>query len=389
MIFLKEKRQGEAARRVWPKDAGITLTELLAATAIAGILLASIYYVYATSSRSYRMEQQVVRASETLRLGMDELKRAISLAGFLATPDSDTDPSVCPKPSNRIVGIYLLHEGDTYAPEKNVHIQPYSITLFGAYASQETYYTASVIGNIVTLQNPPADEAEFNAIFKPHRMLRIVNKEQFETYHKIQSANYADKSVILADAPPVATGTDYCGIQGFGEGLEVNVVGYVRYRLAKDERYDAPVDGKREHNKIDLVREELDPEGEYVAGTRVIVAEWVVDLSFYDFVMDEDISRRDPDFTIYHLPEDVVDDAGGGILSRANGSKPYNLRFLTVALTVRTPDEDPSWVFVERNGPHAPIFSYDADTTLTGSARTLSIAQRVGLPAFLVKNIKP
>jgi type II secretory pathway pseudopilin PulG len=389
MIFLKEKRQGEAARRMWPKDAGITLTELLAATALAGILLASIYYVYATSSRSYRMEQQVVRASETLRLGMDELKRAISLAGFLATPDSDTDPSVCPKPPNRIVGLYLLHEGDTYAPEKNVHIQPYSITLFGAYASQETYYTASVIGNIVTLQNPPADEAEFNAIFKPHRMLRIVNKEQFETYHKIQSANYADKSVTLVDAPPVSIGSDYCGIQGFGEGLEVNVVGYVRYRLATDLRDGAPIDSKGTYNKIDLVREELDPEGAYVAGTRVIVAEWVVDLSFYDFVMDEDISRRDPNLTIYHLPEDVVDNAGGGILSPANGSKPYNLRFLTVALTVRTPDEDPSWVFFERKDSHDPILSYDADTTLTGSARTLSIAQRVGLPAFLVKNIKP
>jgi hypothetical protein len=216
-----------------------------------------------------------------------------------------------------------------------------------------------------------------------------VNKEQFEMYYKIQSANYADRTVTLVDAPPVSTGTDYCGIQGFGEGLEVNVVGYVRYRLATDLRDGAPVDSKGTYNKIDLVREELDPEGAYVAGTRVIVAEWVVDLSFYDFVMDEDISRRDPNLTIYHLPEDVVDNAGGGILSPANGSKPYNLRFLTVALTVRTPDEDPSWVFFERKDSHAPIFSYDADTTLTGSARTLSIAQRVGLPAFLVKNIKP
>jgi type II secretory pathway pseudopilin PulG len=388
MAFLKEKRQGEAARGMWPKDAGITLTELLAATALAGILLASIYYVYATSSRSYRTEQQVVRASETLRLGMDELERAISLAGFLATPDSDADPSVCPKPSNRIVGIYLEHQGDTYEATKNQNIRPYAITLFGAYASQETYYTESVIGNIVTLQNPPADAAEFNAIFQPHRFLRIVNKEQFEMYYKIQSANYADRTVTLVDAPPVSTGTDYCGIQGFGEGLEVNVVGYVRYRLATDLRDGAPVDSNKVSNKIDLVREELDTDRNYVAGTRVIVAEWVVDLSFYDFVLDQDITRQDPQLGFYPLPEQVVTDAGTGILSASNGSRPQDLRFVTVALTVRTPDEDPSWVFVPRGGLHAPIYSYDADTVLTGSARTLSLAQRVGLQAFLVKNIK-
>jgi len=388
MTFLKKKIQGEAARRMWPKDAGITLTELLAATALAGILLASIYYVYATSSRSYRMEQQVVRASETLRLGMDELKKAISLAGFLATPNSEADPSVCPKPANRIIGIYLEHQGDTYAPERNAHIKPYSITLFGAYASQQTFYTESVIGNVVTLQNPPADAAEFNAIFKPYRMLRIVNKDQFETYHRIQSANYSDKTVTLVDAPPVSAGTDYCGIQGFGEGLEVNVVGYIRYRLATDVRDGAPVDGDGVSNKIDLVREELDPDRNYVAGTRVIVAEWVVDLSFYDFVFDQDITRQDPQLVFYQLPEQVITDGGSGPLSPSSDSRPQDLRFLTVALTVRTADEDPSWVFTPRQGPHAPIYSYDADTTLTGAARTLSLAQRIGVPAFLVKNVK-
>lgn len=358
---------------------------------IGVILLGSIYYVYTVSARSYRMEEEVVRASETLRFGIEQLRRDIAAAGFLATPDSEADDNVCPKPANRLMGIYFERIGDTYEPGTNVNIRPSAVTLFGAFPSPNVYFTQSILGSTVTLQSGgafPASETEFDEIFNSNHMLRIVNSEQYEMYYRIASADYSTRTVVLESAPPVSIPPDYCGVQGFGVGLEVNVVGYIRYIVRRDVRSGAPVDGNGTITKLDLVREELTPDRTVVPGSRLIVGEYVVDLQFYDFVVDSDLTGQDPNALIYANIEDVVNGSGGGILSSAAGSRPQDLRFVTVALTVRTAHEDPGLTSAARAGAHAPFERYDADVTLTGAARTLSLASRVGLKAFQVRNVK-
>lgn len=371
-------------------DEGLTLIEILVGLVIGVILLGSIYYVYTVSSRAYRMENEIIRASENLRFGLEQLRRDIAAAGFLATPDSAADDNVCYAPT-RLLGIYFERQGDTYESSRNVNIKPAAVTLFGAYASPNVYFTESIIGNTVTLQpggNFPASESEFNAIFNSKYLLRIVNAEQFEMYYPIVSADYNTRRIILAGAPPIAVPPNYCGIQGYGVGLEVNVVGYVRYILRRDLREDAPKDGNGTVTKIDLVREELAYDRTVIPGSRVIVAEYVADLSFYDFVMDNDLTGRDPNLVVYTNIEDVVNDAGGGLLSSQTGSRPQDLRFVTVVLTTRTEHEDPSLGHVARAGLHAPILTYDADVTMAGAARTFSLGSRVGLKAFQVRNVK-
>ncbi len=358
---------------------------------IGVILLGSIYYVYTVSARSYRMEEEVVRASETLRFGIEQLRRDIAAAGFLATPESQADDNVCPKPTSRLMGIYFERIGDTYEPGTNVNIRPSAVTLFGAFPSPNVYFTQSILGSTVTLQSGgafPASETEFDEIFNSNHMLRIVNSEQYEMYYRIASADYTTRTVVLESAPPVSIPPDYCGVQGFGVGLEVNVVGYIRYIVRRDVRSGAPVDGNGTITKLDLVREELTPDRTVVPGSRLIVGESVVDLQFYDFVVDSDLTGQDPNALIYANIEDVVNDSGGGILSSAAGSRPQDLRFVTVALTVRTAHEDPGLTRAARAGAHAPFERYDADVTLIGAARTLSLASRVGLKAFQVRNVK-
>lgn len=381
--------RGRGVAVKWPT--GLTLVEILVGLVIGVILLGSIYYVYTLSARSYRMEEQVVRASETLRFAMEQLRRDIAGAGFLATPDSDADENVCPKPASRLMGIYFERIGDTYEAGINANIRPSSVTLFGAYPSPDTYFTQSIIGNTVTLQPGgafPASEAEFQEIFNSNHILRIVNAEQYEMYYRIASANYSTRTVVLEGAPPVSIPPDYCGIQGYGVGLEVNVVGYVRYIIRRDVRAGAQVDGRGTVTKLDLVRERLAPDRTVVPGSRVIVGEYVVDLQFYDFVVDDDPTGRDPNARIYPTIGDVVFEGGGGLLSSASGSRPQDLRFVTVALTVRTAHEDPGLAPVRRAGLHSPIERYDSDVTLFGAARTVSLASRVGLKAFQVRNVK-
>lgn len=370
---------------------GITLVELLVGMVIAVVLAGSLYYVFTVSVGGYRMEEEVVRASERLRFGLEQLKRDIAAAGFLATPDSQADDNVCPKPQNRLLGIYFERIGDTYEPTTNVNIQPTAVTLFGAYPSPEVFFTQSIIGNVVTLQatpNFPSTKAEFDAIFNSNHLLRIVNSEQFEMYYPIQSADFATRTIVLSGAPPVSTPPDYCGIQGFGVGLEVNAVGYIRYIVRRDVRSGAPTDGNGTINKLDLVREELTPDRQVVPGSRVIVAEYVTDLAFYDFAMDNDPTRTDPNLYIYPNIEDVVNNSGSGILSSASTSRPQDLRFVTVVLSVRTEHEDPSLSMEKRQGPHAPYERYDADVTMKGVARVFHLASRVDLKAFMVRNVK-
>ncbi|MDP6946067.1 MAG: hypothetical protein QF464_18100, partial [Myxococcota bacterium] len=91
----------------------------------------------------------------------------------------------------------------------------------------------------------------------------------------IASVDYAggvNPSVTLANVVQ--------GVGGFGTGNEVSVVGYIRYRLKRDTRRND------ESLKIDLVREELMPNGTLALGTALIIAENVVDLQVYDICMN-------------------------------------------------------------------------------------------------------
>lgn len=360
---------------------------------IAVMLMGSLYYIYTVSAGAYRMEEQVMRAMEQARFGLDQIKRDVSAAGFQATPNSQADANVCPKPVSQIYGIYFERQGDEHEPGVNVNISPSSVTLFGAYPTPNVYFTDSVINDLVTIQAggaSPVTQAEFDAIFNDDHMLRIVNAEQFEMYFPIASATWggpgAPSTVRLTTNPPISTPPDYCGIQGFGVGLEVNVVSYVRYILRHDPRPDPS--GSVNPSKIDLVREELDPDRNVVLGSRLVIAEYIADLQFYDFVRDTDATGQDPLLIVHPNIEDVVNVGGIGLLGVGPGSRPQDLRFVTIVLTARTRDEDPGLRFEERTGVHAPLLWFDADVDLFGATRTATLASRVDVKSFKVRNVK-
>jgi hypothetical protein len=57
-------------------------------------------------------------------------------------------------------------------------------------------------------------------------------------------------------------------------------------------------------------------------------------------------------------------------------------------LTTRTRDEDESFPFVARAALDRPLDSYEVDAAMVGSAHTVSLAARVSLPSFEVRNVK-
>jgi type IV pilus assembly protein PilW len=60
---------------------GFTLTELLIAMAIAGIVMAGVYSAYSSQQRSYIAQEQVAAVQQNLRVAMYFMEREIRMAG--------------------------------------------------------------------------------------------------------------------------------------------------------------------------------------------------------------------------------------------------------------------------------------------------------------------
>lgn len=370
--------------------AGMIMVELMVALSIATVLMLGIYQIYSVSTGGYRTQNEVINAMNQARFGFEQLRRDISRAGFLATPNSTADSMVCPKPVNQLNSIIFERVGDVPNPGFNVNIQPNGVILFGNFWSSEVYRTESVIGNVVTLQTTadgapyPATVEEFDAIFTPGRYLRLVNAEQFEGYYPIRSASFSTGEIQLGASVAVASPPNFCGVQGYGVGLDATVAGYIRYRLVTDPDDALGV-------KVDLVRQELNPTDPLlqlaVANSTVRIAENVVDLQFYDFVVDSDRSGRAPFMTHLQRIGDVLD-VGTQKLDNSVEARPQDLRFVTIKLTTRTAHEEEGFQHVERNALFTPIQSFEVDPAMEGAARTVTLAGRVGLRTLGVRNVK-
>ena len=309
----------------------------------------------------------------------------------MGTPNSVRDPNVCPKtdPDPAIRGIQFQRVGDV-APG-NPNVTPSAVILFGSYFSPNVFVTDRIAGSDVyfqwtglpALNTMPQTQTAFEDTFRPGRYLRIVSAGQYEMYYVIQravwAANPAQRKVTLARTPPVSTPPNYCGVQGYAVGLEASVAGFVRYRLAADPRV-------ANGTKVDLVREEWDALNQAWV-QRLIIAEYAADLQFYDFARDGGTPTT-PQILFDRNIEDVVSSGGTGRYGNDITATPERLRFVTAKLTMRTVFEDPASRFVPRSAAHAPFDTYEVDPTVTGAARTVSLSSRVGLKAFLVRNVQ-
>jgi len=360
---------------------------------LAIVIVGAVYLLYSQSVSASRIEMQVLDMQDRLRFGLEHLKRDLRRGAFLATPNSDVDDNVCPGLSDTLRAMVVkTDDGTVYNTTDNVNIEPSSVTLFGDFFSGKVYRTAGVQGSTVFFQatdNFPTSEVEFERIFDPYsgtqcRYLRIVTKDQFEFYSPIVSVTFVEggtSSVVLADTIPLAGGGTLCGITGFGEGLDVNVAGFIRYRVLADSRPNAPT------GKTDLVREELQVNGsDAVYGSQLVIAEYAVDMQFYDFGFDIDTTGTNPTIAKHQYVTGVADEAGGGLLGNTSSATPHRLRYLTVKMTVRTVNEDGEFPFTPRESLFGPITAFELDD-MAGSCRVSTLASRVELTSLAVRNM--
>ena len=396
---------------------GFTLVELLVAMVLAAVVMYGVYTLYERSSSAFRVQNQLTGMQQQLRFGVEHLKREIDRAGFLATSNSVADGDVCFNAATQAIHGVILHrdaeEGwdAVHLRASNAFVSPTSITMFGDFWSQGPLRVHSVSGSQIVLDGSfgyavdPTQPNQFPDIlqiedwFRPGRMVRLVNQSGLEMYYFVSNVvpnaggppGASWPVLVLTQPVPVSYAGDGCGVQGVGGGVLVNPVGYVRYRIAPDERAGAPAD------KYDLVREEMnpnDPVNQIVPRSQITIAEYAVDLQFYDFIFD-DGTREQPSLSTvgnaasFPIVADVVATGGGGRLSNDDTADTHRLRALTFKLSVRTPDEDPNVVFRPRRTTTDRLTTFEVNPEPMGAARVRSLTGRVVLNNFVTRNLLP
>jgi hypothetical protein len=347
---------------------GFTLVELMVSM-VGGIFVSMAVFTIAKHSSSFAMQQSRI-ADATLQnvVGFERLRADISRAGFLSTPNMVDDPQLCPAAAypawlGRLASVFIDPVPAPLSSEMTVNgLTPSRITLGGSYASSNEFIVRRIVEAAqpqVVLQPNTLGMVEmgFTAdptaetlarVFATGRALRIVDRTGRTQYGQIAdvSVGAAGEPTILLTASPALTfrssGTQGCGIDGFGVQYVANVVNIIRYDLRNLDDGALPdyapmfLGGPtyEKNNRRELIREELDLTGTPFPGSLELVAEYAVDLGFSLLVAP---TQKQPLTRI--LPAQVGDYAGTpGPLPTGQG--PQRIRAVQVWLSTRSQEAD-------------------------------------------------
>ncbi len=308
-------RTGHRLRR------GFTLIELLVAV-VAGLLVAAAAVSFSRqSTRFFAQEARIASAQMSVLAGFQRLQADVSRAGYMSTTDMTRDynfqrlcaPEYGAWPASMKTLTSLTVTSTSGSPDK--------IRVAGNLASAEVFPVRAIEpsggGHNVYLQvnngpmtragflpNDADSDAAFRNVFRPGRLLRILDDQGKFEFEVIKSSSYVTFPVITTNGPlplrgelsmatvgGVAATSAPCGIGGFGVGVLASPISVVEYQVAnvstvspyKDTIYHADyrVAGA-DDNRTELVRNEMllaQSGTEWSStGTPEIVAEFAVDL---------------------------------------------------------------------------------------------------------------
>lgn len=381
--------------------AGFTLIELLVSLTGGLFVSIAVFAMARDASRFYQREGRMANATLAAISGFERLRADIARAGFLVSPNVQSDPFVCSRPPStgpsllaNLASVRIDNEGSpANATLASNAVHPDSILLAGSYSSSDQFPVKSVeqptAGGVylVYLQTETSAMARLGyraatdatertrllaSVFAAGRGLRLVDKEGRQHYGLIQAvtvdASGAQPYITLASSPAMVARQDQsrlCGRKGFEDGSQANVVNFIRYDLRNLSTassfggastgyaalYAASAREPNEANRTELVRVELDASGDAFTLTESLsdgttratdleelVAEYAVDLQF-EVTAVNNTPPADP--TLAHFKETA---AQFGSLTGlpSSGATPQRLRTVRTRLSVRSrePDRD-------------------------------------------------
>ena len=194
-------------------------------------------------------------------------------------------------------------------------------------------------------------------VFAPGRALRIVDRSGQQQFGTITATTGGTEPFVTLAKTPVlrfrsSPGT-LCGLRGNETGALANVVNFIQYDVrnlntasnlgAANTSY-APLyaesaSGPFDSDRTELVRVELDTDGNPIPGTEELVSEYAVNLRFGVTVVNA-ITGSDPSM-IALAPEDVqIPNWAGDSTTTPPGQGPQLVRVVRARLSVRSREAD-------------------------------------------------
>jgi hypothetical protein len=299
------------------RSRGFTLVELMVALS-GGLFLSVIVFTLARDTgRFYQRESRIANATLGGIVGFERLKRDIARAGYLATPNVKMDPSVCAKVDNswplqlrRLAGVRINADGSPVGGNDAIDendVTPDEIILAGSYSATDEFPVEGTSSQLViqdaasgamarlgylALTDANEQAALLSTVFGDGRAIRFLDKATGRAYFSsVESVTGgASPSITLSSA--LLGSTSACPLPGQIAG-SISVINFIRYRieeLAPDKTGpfaplfaassgDAAVP-PGETTRTELVRQELDINGDPIPDTLELVAEYAVDLDF-------------------------------------------------------------------------------------------------------------
>jgi len=257
------KESGRASAR------GFTLMELMVAMAAGVIVSIAAFSFSRQATRAFAQESRIASAQMSVLAGFQRLQSDVSRASYMASSNFNRDASVgklCGydlwPPAVRsmsLVGLRVTPEGSKGAFKTTALSDskfPDSIRIVGNLATTESFTVLSILqGNgaghdiYIRINDGPASRSgfdgptggEFNNVFVPGRLVRVVDMQGRQHYSSITAATWNNGQPFISTAWPLplkgqitagAATQAVCGIDGFGTESQVNVVSIVDYGIA-------------------------------------------------------------------------------------------------------------------------------------------------------------
>jgi prepilin-type N-terminal cleavage/methylation domain-containing protein len=398
-----------------------TMVELLVAITAGLFVAVGAYSLAKQGSRFFQQEARIANAQFSATLGFDRLRADIARAGFLSTPNIQKDPFFCscdtpgclktagwPTAMAALAAVRIDKETPAAVKDTTNGLYPDQISLSGSYSSPEAFPVRTVFQNGTSYQlylqnnNGPAarsggaEGGALGEIFKAGRMLRILDSAgRYEfgeiTGYSLQAGG--EMQVILKQNPavPFKRAGGVCGVEGFGVGMQANVVNWIRYEI-RDLKASPPpgyatlygdaATAAGDEGRFDLVRYELKTDGTEMDNSLELVAEYAVDLRFALTVVPtyQGGDGGGPTLAVYKFGDAENYTYGGEVIPGAPASEigPNRIRSVRARLVVRSREADRSGAISDQ--PTGNIFRFAMGGDGGSYARARTLTADIGLP---------
>lgn len=369
------------------------MVELMMALLLSAIVLLAVYFVFISNTEQYYRQEQIVQMQESMRFALEHLKTDLRNAGRLTVVNGtlqNTDPGFC-RPQADLTAIRLFDDEaagsradfPTIVTENANNIRPDRLRLLVDGSGATPLLTSRVEGRLVKFlpanRQPTRDgralvgpeaEARFQRDFQAGHFLYLSALDaRASDLVPITDVTFDEggSQVTLARAPCLPPGT--CDGR-----CNANPVELVEYALVQD-----PNDRLR----TDLERRVISSvDGQPVEGSRLVLAEYAVDLQFWGTYDARPNAAAPPSIPADPQPSDDV-----GNWPAANSEavvlnvRPERVRALNVLLATRTPRSDETFTVAVPVVAAADRTWFKLDAVVeSGHARVATLVSEVETP---------